>query len=159
MQQTCQPRVFNQINHLDELWCFSLILCRGISTPTSGSNHPFFHLWNPPRRALLLVVVQNASIDSGFLNERPPAAVTLPNIGRATDAAQASGPQVMVVVPYANRAGQASAEEIQRVFSGTTALAARAQLGCDMDQELGAMTRRGVCASLARGLSLAFVGK
>lgn len=52
---------------------------------------------NTPRRALLVVDVQNAYMNSGFLIEHPPLAQSLPNIGRAMDAAREAGIPIVVV--------------------------------------------------------------
>lgn len=52
---------------------------------------------NAPRRALLVVDVQNAYVSGGFLIEHPPVAQSLPNIGRAMDAARDAGIPVVVV--------------------------------------------------------------
>jgi nicotinamidase-related amidase len=51
----------------------------------------------PPRRALLVIDVQNAYISGDFLIEHPPVAQSLPNIGRAMDAAREAGIPIVVV--------------------------------------------------------------
>lgn len=50
-----------------------------------------------PRRALVVIDVQNEYIDGGFRIEHPPVAETLPNIERAMDFAQQQGMPVVVV--------------------------------------------------------------
>jgi nicotinamidase-related amidase len=50
-----------------------------------------------PRRALLVIDVQNEYVTGDLPIEYPPVSVSLANIGRAMDAAQASGVPVIVV--------------------------------------------------------------
>jgi nicotinamidase-related amidase len=50
-----------------------------------------------PRRALVVIDVQMEYFNGGLLIEYPPVAQTLPNIGRAMDAARAAGIPVVVV--------------------------------------------------------------
>jgi len=50
-----------------------------------------------PRRALIVIDVQNEYIDGNFLIEYPPVASSLPNIARAIDAANANGVPVVLV--------------------------------------------------------------
>lgn len=50
-----------------------------------------------PRRALVVIDVQNEYIDGGLRIEHPPVAETLPNIERAMDFAQQQGIPVVVV--------------------------------------------------------------
>jgi nicotinamidase-related amidase len=52
---------------------------------------------NTPRRALLVIDVQNAYVTGGFLIEHPPVAQSLANIGRAMDAAREAGMPIVVV--------------------------------------------------------------
>lgn len=52
---------------------------------------------NTPRRALVVVDVQNEYFTGNLLIEYPPVAVSLPNIGRAMDAAREAGIPVVVV--------------------------------------------------------------
>jgi nicotinamidase-related amidase len=59
-----------------------------------------------PHRALLVVDVQNAYVTGGFLIEHPPVAQSLPNIGRAMDAAREAG--IPIVVVQHNGFGQGS---------------------------------------------------
>lgn len=61
---------------------------------------------NTPRRALLVVDVQNAYVKSGFLIEHPPLTQSLPNIGRAMDAAREAG--IPIIVVQHNGFGQGS---------------------------------------------------
>ena len=49
------------------------------------------------KRALIVVDVQNEYFNGGLLIEYPPVSQTLPNIGRAMDAARAAGVPVVVV--------------------------------------------------------------
>ena len=49
------------------------------------------------KRALIVVDVQNEYFSGGLLIEHPPVSQTLPNIGRAMDAARAAGVPVVVV--------------------------------------------------------------
>lgn len=49
------------------------------------------------KRALIVVDVQNEYFSGGLLIEYPPVSQTLPNIGRAMDAARAAGVPVVVV--------------------------------------------------------------
>jgi nicotinamidase-related amidase len=51
----------------------------------------------PPRRALLVIDVQNAYVSGDFLIEHPSVSHSLPNIGRAMDAARGAGIPVVVV--------------------------------------------------------------
>lgn len=50
-----------------------------------------------PRRALVVIDVQNEYFTGGLLIEHPPVSQSLPNITRAMDAAQAAGIPVVVV--------------------------------------------------------------
>jgi nicotinamidase-related amidase len=50
-----------------------------------------------PRRALIVIDVQNEYIDGNFLIEYPPVASSLPNIAKAIDAANANGIPVVLV--------------------------------------------------------------
>lgn len=50
-----------------------------------------------PRRALLVIDVQNEYFTGNLLIEHPPVEQSLPNIGRAMDAARAAGIPVVVV--------------------------------------------------------------
>lgn len=50
-----------------------------------------------PKRALLVIDVQNEYVTGNLLIEYPPVATSLPNIGLAMDAAQAAGIPVVVV--------------------------------------------------------------
>lgn len=50
-----------------------------------------------PRRALLVIDVQNAYVSGSLLIEHPPVAGSLANIGRAMDAAREAGIPVVVV--------------------------------------------------------------
>jgi nicotinamidase-related amidase len=50
-----------------------------------------------PRRALVVIDVQKEYFTGGLLIEYPPVEQTLPNIGRAMDAARAAGVPVVVV--------------------------------------------------------------
>ncbi|NEX63079.1 cysteine hydrolase family protein [Noviherbaspirillum galbum] len=50
-----------------------------------------------PRRALLVIDVQNEYFTGSLRIEHPPVSVSLPNIGRAMDAASAAGIPVIVV--------------------------------------------------------------
>lgn len=52
---------------------------------------------NAPRRALAVIDVQNEYVTGNLLIEYPPVSQSLPNIGRAMDAAQAAGIPVVVV--------------------------------------------------------------
>ena len=61
---------------------------------------------NTPRRALLVIDVQNAYVSGNFQIEHPPVAQSLPNIGRAMDAAREAG--IPVVVVQHNGFGQGS---------------------------------------------------
>ncbi|UHQ22376.1 cysteine hydrolase [Lysobacter sp. 5GHs7-4] len=49
------------------------------------------------KRALIVVDVQNEYFSGGLLIEHPPVSQTLPNVGRAMDAARAAGVPVVVV--------------------------------------------------------------
>lgn len=51
----------------------------------------------PPRRALLVIDVQNAYFNGTLPIEYPPVAESLPNIGRAMDAAHTAGIPVVVI--------------------------------------------------------------
>jgi nicotinamidase-related amidase len=59
--------------------------------PSTTSNPP------SPRRALVVIDVQKEYFSGGLLIEYPPVEKTLPNIGRAMDAARAAGIPVVVV--------------------------------------------------------------
>lgn len=59
-----------------------------------------------PRRALLVIDVQNAYVSGSLLIEHPPVAGSLANIGRAMDAAREAG--IPVVVVQHNGFGQGS---------------------------------------------------
>ncbi len=50
-----------------------------------------------PRRALVVIDVQNEYFTGNLLIEHPPVSQSLPNIGRAMDAARAMGIRVVVV--------------------------------------------------------------
>ncbi len=50
-----------------------------------------------PRRALIVIDVQNGYITGNFRIEYPPVASSLPNIAKAIDAANASGVPVVLV--------------------------------------------------------------
>ena len=50
-----------------------------------------------PRRALVVIDVQNEYFSGGLLIDHPPVEQSLPNIGRAMDAARAAGVPVVVV--------------------------------------------------------------
>lgn len=52
---------------------------------------------HPPRRALVVIDVQNEYFTGNLLIEYPPVSQSLPNIARAMDAAQAAGIPVVVV--------------------------------------------------------------
>src|SRR5215218_5417632 len=57
---------------------------------------------NPPRRALVVIDVQNEYFEGGGLPiEYPPITDTLPNVTRAMDAARAAGVPVVVVQHHA----------------------------------------------------------
>lgn len=55
----------------------------------------------PPRRALIVIDVQNEYVDGKLRIEYPPVADSLANIGRAMDAATAAGLPVIVVQNHA----------------------------------------------------------
>ena len=59
--------------------------------PSTDSNS------KAPRRALVVIDVQKEYFTGGLLIEYPPVEQTLPNIGRAMDAARAAGIPVVVV--------------------------------------------------------------
>lgn len=59
-----------------------------------------------PRRALLVIDVQNVYVTGSLLIEHPPVATSLANIGRAMDAAREAG--IPVVVVQHNGFGQGS---------------------------------------------------
>ena len=61
---------------------------------------------NTPRRALLVIDVQNVYLSGDFLIEHPPVTQSLPNIGRAMDAARGNG--IPIVVVQHNGFGQGS---------------------------------------------------
>lgn len=93
-----------------------------------------------PNGALVVIDVQNEYVTGRMRIEYPPVATSLANIGRAMDTARAAGYMThncddatirqavhagLAVeflhdaagsVPYANRAGRATAEEIHRAF-------------------------------------------
>ena len=50
-----------------------------------------------PRRALVVIVVQNEYVDGGLLIEYPPIAPALHHVGQAMDAAREAGVPVVVV--------------------------------------------------------------
>ncbi|WP_414695206.1 isochorismatase family protein, partial [Paraburkholderia sp.] len=50
-----------------------------------------------PRRALVVIDVQNEYVSGDLLIEYPPIETSLANIGRAIDAARAAGVPVVVV--------------------------------------------------------------
>ncbi len=76
-----------------------------------------------PRRALLVIDVQNEYVTGNLPIEYPDIRSSLANIGCAMDAAQHAGLVVEFLVDaagslsYENHAGRASAEEIHRVFT------------------------------------------
>src|SRR5687768_16445787 len=63
----------------------------------SPPRRPLMNASNRNKRALVVIDVQNDYFADGLPIEYPPVARTLPNIGRAMDAARAAGVPVVVV--------------------------------------------------------------
>ncbi len=140
---------------------------------------------NPPRRALIVIDVQNEYFEGGLLPiEYPPVAQSLPQILRAMDAAYAAGVKVVVVQHHAPKGapvfqadahnGQLHPEVARRqrdhlitkatpsAFTGTDLAQWIAANGIDTLSIAGYMTHNcdasTVFEAMHRGLAVEFLG-
>ena len=69
----------------------------GVMDGTVAVCHKETTMSSTPRRALLVIDVQNEYFNGNLRIEYPPLAESLPNIGRAMDAARAAGIPIVVI--------------------------------------------------------------
>jgi nicotinamidase-related amidase len=152
----------------DAAFCPGVINLRRVKMPTSTGLH------HAPKRALVVIDVQNAYVSGNLLIGYPDPAVSLKNIARAIDAAHASDVPVLVVqhtaaqgapifqkdtfewelheVVKSRRAAHYVEKNLPSIFSGTGVTAWLSENRIDTLSIVGYMTQNCVAATVYQAM-------